>query len=66
MGGVHYGPNQCWRLEWASSNKGVITSTIDNQSKIGLKPLAGRVVLDSVVINYISIYPNSVMVWNRD
>ena len=54
MGGVHYGPNQCWRLEWVSSNLAVITSTIDNQSKIGLKPLAGRVVLDSVVI---TIFP---------
>ena len=50
MGGVHYGPNQCWRLEWVSSDLAVITSTIDNQSKISLKPLTGRVVLDSVVI----------------
>ena len=50
MGGVHYGPNQCWRLEWVSSDLAVITSTIDNQSKISLKPMTGRVVLDSVVI----------------
>ena len=54
MGGVHYGPNQCWRLEWVSSDVAVITSTINNQSKIGLKTLAERVVLDSVVI---TIFP---------